>query len=167
MDDILIATPNDPKLHKSIVHEVLNIMEKESLFLKAKKCRFEQKEIDFLGYVISEGTIKVDPSKRHRLEEWPCVLSSVKDVQKTLGVLGYQQQFIPGFTRLAHPLNNLLKKNQKFKWTEECMEAMDKLIKVVTSNPVLLRPDFKKPFILEVDMSRLDTDRLGQALIFP
>jgi Reverse transcriptase (RNA-dependent DNA polymerase) len=70
MDDILITMPDDKKLHREIVHQVLNVLEQESLFLKAKKCRFEQQEVDFLGYVISQGTIKVDPSKRHRLDEW-------------------------------------------------------------------------------------------------
>jgi RNase H-like domain found in reverse transcriptase len=57
----------------------------------------------------------------------------------------------------VHPLNELLKKNKKFKWTEECTEAVDKLVKAVTSNPVLLRPDFKKPFVLEVDASQYAT----------
>jgi RNase H-like domain found in reverse transcriptase len=50
-----------------------------------------------------------------------------------------------------------LKKNKKFEWTKECMEAVDKLIKAVTSNPVLLRPNFKKPFVLEVDASQYMT----------
>jgi RNase H-like domain found in reverse transcriptase len=74
-----------------------------------------------------------------------------------LGVLGYQRQFIPNFSHLVHPLNELLKKNKKFEWTEECTEAVDKLIKAVISNPVLLCPDFKKPFILEVDASQYAT----------
>jgi RNase H-like domain found in reverse transcriptase/Integrase zinc binding domain len=110
-----------------------------------------------LGYFISKGTIKIDPSKCHGLEDWPRTLKNVKEVHSTLGVLGYQRQFILNFSHLAHPLNELLKKNKKFKWTEECTEAVDKLIKAVTSNPVLLRPDFKKPFVLEVDASQYAT----------
>ena len=68
-----------------------------------------------------------------------------------LGVLGYQRQFIPNFAHLAHPLNELLKKNKQFEWTEECSAAVDTLIKAVTSDPVLICPDFTKPFVLEVD----------------
>jgi hypothetical protein len=154
MDDIIIATPDDKKLHKEIIYEVLKVLKQESLFLKAKKCHFEQKEMEFLGYLIMEGTLKIDPTKQHGLEEWPRVLKSVKDVCSTLGVLGYQWQFILNFSHLAHPLNELLKKNKKFEWMEECTEAMDKLIKAVTSNPVLLHPDYKKPFVLEVDASQ-------------
>jgi hypothetical protein len=130
---------------------VLKVLRKELLFLKAKKCHFEQMEMEFLGYLITKGTIKINPTKRHGLEEWPRVLKNIKEVHSTLGVLGYQQQFIMNFSHLAHPLNELLKKNKKFKWTEECMQAVNTLIKAVTSNPVLLHPDYKKPFVLEVD----------------
>jgi hypothetical protein len=151
MDDIIIATPDDKKFHKEIVHEVLKVLRKESLFLKAKKCHFKQTEMKFLGYLITKGTIKIDPTKRHGLEEWPRVLKNVKEVHNTLGVLGYQQQFITNFLHLAHPLNELLKKDKKFEWTEECTQAVNALIKAVMSNPVLLCPDYKKPFVLEVD----------------
>jgi hypothetical protein len=78
-------------------------------------------------------------------------------VHSTLGVLGYQQQFIPNFSHLAHPLNELLKKDKKFEWTEECMQVVNSLIKAVTSNLVLLHPDYKKPFMLEVDASQYTT----------
>jgi hypothetical protein len=58
---------------------------------------------------------------------------------------------------LAHPLNELLKKNKKFEWTKECTQSVNVLIKAVTSNPILLHPDFKKPFVLEVDASQYAT----------
>jgi hypothetical protein len=157
MDDIIIATPDDKKLHKEIVCEVLKVLRRELLHLKAKKCRFEQTKMEFLGYLITKGTIMIDPTKRHGLEEWPRVLKSVKEVCSTLGVLGYQCQFIPNFSHLAHPLNKLLKKNKKFEWTEECTQSVNALIKAVTSNPVLLHPDYKKPFVLEVDASQYAT----------
>jgi hypothetical protein len=157
MDNIIIATPDNKKLHEEIVREVLKVLRRESLHLKAKKCHFEQTEMEFLGYLITKGTIMIDPTKRHGLEEWPRVLKSIKEVRSTLGVLGYQRQFIPNFSHLAHPLNELLKKNKKFKWTEECTQSVNALIKAVTSNPVLLRPDYKKPFVLEVDASQYAT----------
>jgi Reverse transcriptase (RNA-dependent DNA polymerase) len=88
MDDILIATPNDKKLHKEIVHAMLEVLEKESLFLKAKKCQFEQEEVDFLGYLISKGTIKIDPSKRHGLEDWPRTLKMSRKYEAPWEYLG-------------------------------------------------------------------------------
>jgi hypothetical protein len=136
---------------------VLKVLRKESLFLKAKKCCFEQMEMEFLGYLITKGMIKINLTKRHGLEEWPRVLKNVKEVCSMLGVLGYQQQFIANFSHLAHPLNELLMKNKKFEWMEECMQAVNALVKAFTSNLVLLHLDYKKPFVLEVDASQYAT----------
>jgi hypothetical protein len=110
----------------------------------------------FLGYLITKGTIKINPTKWHGLEEWPRVLKNVKEVCSMLGVLGYQQQFITNFLHLAHPLNELLKRD-KFEWTEEWTQAVNALIKAVTSDPVLLCPNYKKPFVLKVDASQYAT----------
>jgi hypothetical protein len=151
MDDIIITTPDDKKLHEEIVREVLKVLRKELLHLKAKKCHFEQTEMEFLGYLITKETIKINPTKRHGLEEWPRVLKNIKEVCSTLGVLGYQWQFIANFSHLVHPLNELLKKGKKFEWTEECTQVVNSLIKAVTLNLVLLHLDYKKPFMLEVD----------------
>jgi Reverse transcriptase (RNA-dependent DNA polymerase) len=71
LDDFLIVTPDDPELHDQITKEYLEILEKESLFLKPEKCQFARKEIEFLGYVIDQGTICIDPSKKHGLADWP------------------------------------------------------------------------------------------------
>ena len=94
MDDILIGTPNDLKLHQKIVHEVLDLLEKESIFLKPSKCEFEKDSIEFLGIKVEKGKIMIDPTKRKGLAKWPKVLKSVKEIRSTLGVLGYQRPFI-------------------------------------------------------------------------
>jgi Reverse transcriptase (RNA-dependent DNA polymerase) len=137
MDDILIAMVDDLALHRRIVHEVLDLLEKESFFLKPSKCKFEQKSINYLGIVVKDGKVRIDLTKQNGLATWPRTLSSVKQVCSTLGVLGYQRPFIPGFAHLARPLTQLLKKGKPFKWTRECTEALDKLIAIVTSDPVL------------------------------
>jgi RNase H-like domain found in reverse transcriptase len=81
----------------------------------------------------------------------------VKQVQSTLGVLGYQWPFIPRFAHLACPLTQLLKKEKAFEWMPECTRALDELIKIVTSDPVLHQPNYDKPFTLEVDASQYAT----------
>jgi RNase H-like domain found in reverse transcriptase/Integrase zinc binding domain/Reverse transcriptase (RNA-dependent DNA polymerase) len=157
MDNILIATTKDYALHRRLVHEVLDILEAESFFLKLAKCKFKQESIDYLGIVVTKGTVRIDPTKQNGLAAWPRRLASVKQVHSTLGVLGYQRPFIRGFAHLAHPLMQLLKKERKFEWTDECMAALDKLIGIVTSDPVLHRPNYDLPFTLEVDASQYAT----------
>jgi hypothetical protein len=137
MDDFIITTLDNPKLHDQITDKYLEIMTKESLFLKPKKCQFTQKTMEFLRYVINQGTIHVDPSKSHRLEGWNREHKSVREVQRTLGVLGYQHRFIPHFANITKPLTALLKKGVKFQWMDECQRAVDELITCITTNPIL------------------------------
>jgi hypothetical protein len=71
MDDIFIKTGPDLKLHCEIVHKVLDLLEKESFFLKPSKCKFKQTSIDYLGICIEKGVIRIDPAKRDGLTDWP------------------------------------------------------------------------------------------------
>ncbi len=101
MDDILIATDDDLTCHRQIVHQVLDKLEKESYFLRPTKCEFEKEKVDYLGVVISRERIHIDPLKVEGLRNWPQKLSTLKQVRSTLGILGYQRPFIPGFAHIA------------------------------------------------------------------
>ena len=78
MDDILIATGGDLMLHQEIVHVVLKLLSKESLFCKLSKCHFKQMLITYLEIIVEEGTIYIDPTKINKLLGWPQTLKSVK-----------------------------------------------------------------------------------------
>jgi Reverse transcriptase (RNA-dependent DNA polymerase) len=71
MDDILIATIKDYTLHRQLVHEVLEVLEEELFFLKPAKCKFEQELIDYLGIVVTKGTVQIDLTKQNGLAAWP------------------------------------------------------------------------------------------------
>jgi hypothetical protein len=86
--------------------------------------------------------------------EWPRTPRNLKELCKVLRVLGYQQPFILNFAALTQPLTALLKKDTKFVWTPDCTCALDMLIKVVASHPVLVAPDQDHQFKLEVDASQ-------------
>jgi hypothetical protein len=65
MDDVTIGTNDSPegrKLHKQIIHNFLDILEQHLYFLKVSKCEFEKKRMEFLGFQVGEGTVKIDPS---------------------------------------------------------------------------------------------------------
>ncbi len=157
MDDILIATDDDLTRHRAIVHQVLDKLEEESYFLRPAKCEFEKEKIDYLGVVISRERIHIDPVKVEGLKQWPRKLGTLKQVRSTLGILGYQRPFIPGFAHIARPLTNLLKKGTAFLWTDAHTQAVDKLIDITLNDPVLYRPDPLKQFTLEVDASTFAT----------
>jgi hypothetical protein len=94
--------------------------------LKAEKCKFEVKEVEYLGLIISENKIAMDPTKLAGIHDWPAPMN-VKGVQSFLGFGNFYQRFIRYFVEIAQPLNALTKKDQPFEWTAECQEAFDAL----------------------------------------
>jgi len=103
---------------------------------------------------LNRHSITIDPAKLTGLRDWPHTLGNIKEVRKVLRVLGYQRPFIPNFAGFACPLMNLLKKDTPFEWTPNCCQALDTLIDIVTSSPVLIAPDQDRQFELEVDASQ-------------
>jgi hypothetical protein len=157
MDDILIATTGDITRHCQIVCEVLEVLVEESYFLRPVKCSFEQTSITYLGIIVDGNKLSPDPKKTSVLKDWPRTLNTVKQVHSILGVLGYQQPFIPNYANIARPLVALTKKAQAFLWTEDCTNALNKLIDIILDNPSVLQPDLAKPFFLQVDVSAFAT----------
>ncbi len=156
MDDITIGTKDDDegrKLHQEIISAFLAVLKRHSYYLKASKCAFEQTQIEFLGFLLGQGTVRVDPSKRNGLETWPRELHNVKEVRQVLGVLGYQRAFIANYVAKAKVLHDLLKKDTPFSWMEKHKAALEQLIQNVIKDPVLTAPDPDKPFELETDAS--------------
>ena len=70
MDDILIATKNDPIVHRRVVGQVLDRLQALNLYLKPRKCIFETKRIEFLRVILKNGTIMMDPIKVSGIKEW-------------------------------------------------------------------------------------------------
>src|SRR5882672_742675 len=156
MDDWWIATADDTKgraLHEEAIHAFLLTCKEKSYFLKASKCEIMRPQITLLGWLVTGKGLCIDPSKVTGISEWPRTLTSVKQVQKTMGVLGYQRPFILGFAAIAKPIIELTKKGTPFEWTEERRQALETLIQKVTTAPVLAYPDLERPFEMEVDAS--------------
>jgi RNase H-like domain found in reverse transcriptase/Reverse transcriptase (RNA-dependent DNA polymerase) len=162
MDDILIATTNDLPLHRRIIHDVLDLLEAESFFLKPSKCKFKWSSIDYLGIIVSNGAISINLTKRDGLATWLEQLATVKQVRSTLGVFGYQRPFIRSFANIAKPLTELTKKDTPFVWTPHCTATIQHLKEIVLSDPVIQQPHPDCPYTLEVDASQYATGAILQ-----
>ena len=110
MDDIFIFAKDIPTLMEN-TKEVLKRLNDNDLFLKLTKCEFIKTKVEYLGMIIEEGKISMDPGKLAGLRNWPSPIS-VKQTRKFLGLGNFYRQFIQHFSQLAKPLNNLLKKDQ-------------------------------------------------------
>jgi hypothetical protein len=78
---------------------------------------------------------------------------TVTNVRSFLGLIGYYQKYIREYSRLASPLFELTKKDVPFVWNQDCLQTFDALKRALVEAPILVRPDFKKPFCLDVDWS--------------
>src|ERR1700733_2143998 len=108
--------------------------------------------IEFLGVVLKGGTVTMDPIKVSGVQDWKA-LKTTRDVCAFLGFCNFYCCFIRRFSQIAKPLNNLLKKGTKWLWGEQETGAFEKLKKQICEELVLLQPDQKKPFKIEVDAS--------------
>jgi hypothetical protein len=155
LNDILIFADNLVLLDK-LTHEVLSCLDKFDLYLKPEKCSFAQTTIDYLGLVISEGQITMDPAKVKGITEWPTP-TSVKQVQAFLGCCNFYRCFIHNYSTMARPLFDLTKKESSFLWGAAQEAAFCTLIHAFTTAPVLALPDHSKPFRLITDTSNFAT----------
>ena len=105
--------------HAEHLRLVLLKLREHKLYAKRSKCEFWLKEISFLGHVVSNGGIAVDPSKVRDVLNWK-PLTDMGEIRSFLGLVGYYRRFIDGFSKLAKPMTALLEKNAKFMWSEKC-----------------------------------------------
>ena len=147
-DDILVYSKSLSE-HEEHLKQVLEILRQHELKAKMTKCKFEQKQVEYLGYVISGQGVATDPAKIQDIVDWKTP-DTVKKLQSFLGFTGYYRRFIPFYALICQPLHNILKKNA-FTWGPLQQEAFDKLKLVMSNPPLLALPDFSIPFTLETD----------------
>ena len=90
------------------------------------------RKVAFIGHVISNETVLVDPQKKEAATNCPRPKNSA-EVRSFLGLAGYYQRFVRNFSKIATSLTNLTRKVAKYEWTEQCEEAFQELKKRLTS----------------------------------
>jgi hypothetical protein len=149
IDDILIYSKNESD-HEQHLRLVLQKLRDNQLYAKFSKCEFWIDKVPFLGHIISNGGIAVDPAKVKEIMEWR-VPTTVTEIRSFLGLAGYYRRFIDGFSKIAKPMTSLLEKGREFKWDEKCQESFDQLKERLISPPVLIMPDLQKGFNIYCD----------------
>jgi len=138
LDDILIFTKMEEE-HVQVVQWMLQILKENKLFLCPKKCEFYKQRIEYLGLVISENKVSMDPVKVAGVQEWP-TLENKMDVQAFLGFVNFYQRFIQDFSAKARPLFDLTCSEQVWMWSRKEQVAFEDLKTAVTTTPVLVSP---------------------------
>ena len=116
--------------------------------------------VTFLGHIVSGEGLATDPEKIQLVKDWPTP-TTLRHVRGFLGLTGYYRKFIKDYAKIATPLTSLMKKNQRFVWTENCQVAFDTLKQALLTPPVLALPNDVDTFILDTDAAE---DSIGCVL---
>ena len=152
LDDILIFSP-DNKTHLEHLELVFQRLREADLKLKASKCNFFKKHIQYLGHLVSGEGIEPLPEKLEAVRKMPPP-TTPKEVRQFLGLVGYYRKFVPKFADIARPLTNLTKLDIPYEWTTRCQEAFEFLKEMLLKEPILKYPDPSKPYTLFTDASK-------------
>ncbi|XP_069145655.1 uncharacterized protein [Solanum lycopersicum] len=118
LDDIVVYSSTLQE-HVEYLKKVFNVLRKNQLYVKREKCEFAQPKIYFLGHVISQGELRMDEPKVKAIQDWEAP-TKVTELRSFVGLANYYRRFIRGYSAIAAPLTELLKKNRPWLWSEEC-----------------------------------------------
>lgn len=152
MDDIIIPAIDEVEAFEKLA-EVLKVASLSGLQINWDKCRYLQRSVEFLGYVVAAGEILPSPNNISAINKFP-EPKSVEEIQRFLGMCGYFRKFVEGFALLAKPLTELTKKDHVFEMGIKEKVSFENLKKVLCSDPVLKIFDSHAETELHTDASQ-------------
>ena len=120
--------------------------------LNFQRCEFWLREVQFLGHVMNQEGIKVDPAKIEAIMNWERPKTPT-EVRSFMGLAGYYRRFVQDFSKIATPLTKLTRKNEKFEWNDKWEASFQELRQRLVTAPVLALPDDKGDFVIYSDAS--------------
>jgi hypothetical protein len=151
LDDILVYSPTQEQ-HRVITHEVLQRLRTHDLYLRPEKCEFDRTEIEYLGLIIRQGEVTMDPVKVEAITKWPAP-HTLRELRGFLGFANFYRRFIKDFAKLARPLNDLTKKDTPWTWATPQEHAFNSLKSRFSQSPILAMWEPHRPTRIEVDAS--------------
>jgi hypothetical protein len=148
IDDILIYSASWVD-HLKHLRMVFGKLREHQFYLKRSKCAFGKTELLYLGHIISQDGVSIDPSKTDAMNKWPTP-TSVTQLRGFLGLTEYYRRFVKHYGIIAKPLTNLLK-HKAFHWSPEAGAAFQQLKQAMCDTPVLALPNFEELFVVETD----------------
>lgn len=151
LDDIVLVTDTFEK-HISLLREIFRRIKVAGLTVSREKCVFCKPELRFLGYVINRFGLQTDSDKVRAILDLPRP-KNVKEVRIVIGMTGWYRRFIDHYSTLVAPITNLLRKHNKFVWSDECEKSFSILKERLVHAPVLSCPNYDLPFTVQCDAS--------------
>jgi len=141
MDDLIIPGKTEAEALTNL-KKTLTVAAEAGLIINWEKCKFLQKRVEYLGHVLEGGHISPSPTKIKSIRRFP-MPATKKAIHSFLGLTGYFRKFIRNYARIAKPLSDVMKEDQKFRFGEEQQRSFEQLKEILTTEPILqiYRPD--------------------------
>lgn len=151
IDDILIFSKTFEK-HLEHLKKLLDAIIKEGFKLKLSKCFFATDTVDYLGHIIGYNTVRPMTDNLKSIMDFPTPTTQ-KNIRQFLGKINFYHEYVPKVATILEPLHRLLRKNQKFIWSQECQKAFNYLKNYLCKTPILTIYDPKLPIRIYTDGS--------------
>ena len=151
IDNILIYASGLADLRR-LTGKVFGIIRIASPYLKASMCEFELTSMAFLGCVVSNNGVDLDPAKVAAVQSFP-VPTNLCESRSCIGVTSYYRRFVPSFSRIASPITSLTQKDKRFEWGVEQERAFAGLKDLLTKASNLSHCDQTRETIIKTDAS--------------
>ncbi|KAI5717968.1 hypothetical protein M8J77_014305 [Diaphorina citri] len=151
LDDVIVVSDTIEQ-HLRLLETVLDRLHRSKLRINWAKCEFCMSEVTYLGFKVDKTGLKIDPEKLRPVIEYPAP-RNLKELRRFLGMCSWYRRFIPDFAETTASLTKLLRKQQKWEWTEAQDQSFEALKQLLVSPPILSRPDFQHPFCVQTDAS--------------
>jgi hypothetical protein len=146
LDDITVFSKNKED-HLAHLRSVLQRCRKYGISLNPKKSVFAVEQGKLLGFIVSNEGMIIDPERTQVISKLPPP-SSKKSMQSFLGQINFVRRFVPSFSEMVRPLQNLIKKDVQYHWGPLESQAFDSIKKAIVDAPSLMSPDFSRDFTL-------------------
>ena len=138
--------------HRYWVELVLKRLAEAKRKVNKEKCEVCCSRVAYLGFLLDKEGLRPDPDKVAPVLDYPTP-RNIKQLRRFLGIVGWYARFINNESSIKIPLVKLLHKSKEWQWGEDQKEAFETLKRALITAPVLARPDFSKPFLVQCDTS--------------
>ena len=151
LDDIIVCSKTE-KEHIKHLEIVLQRIRKFNLKLRLQKCKFFQKELKYLGMIVTKDGVRADQDYVSQILKFRRP-TNVKEIERFIGMVTWLSKFIPNLSKLTSKINELRKKDAEFIWTLDHDRYFEAILAAVQNAKVLRHPDLSKPFYVQTDAS--------------
>ena len=151
LDDLILFSP-DIVTHAKKLQNVFDRLRSANFRIQTEKCQFAIDKVEYLGHIVTSEGVRPDPSTVTAIQNYPRP-GTIKEVRSFVGLASYYRRHVPNFAKLVQPITSLTRKDKRFEWSNDQEESFQKIKEILSTEPLLIYPDFSQPFILTCDAS--------------